>query len=130
MEIWVGTSDSLLITTQPTVKERRTIRTAAIRAVVENSNEEASTVIEMLLEPPFLLTTSDVTFVCLPLHKKLAKHDLKPGTVLAGGWANYAHCNPKADRSRRVSGNSRTAWRLYVGVSSVQNYKYIDHKIH
>ena len=60
----------------------------------------------------FLLTTSSAKGAVLVLHSptgKLIKHKLMPGQILAGSWANHAHCNSKVDCSE-----FRTSWTLYL----------------
>lgn len=60
----------------------------------------------------FLLTTSHAQGSKLVLSsptKKLATHHLIPGQIIAGSWANHAHCNIKVDRSE-----FRTSWTLYL----------------
>ena len=60
----------------------------------------------------FLLTTSHAQGSKLVLSsptKKLANHHLTPGEIVAGSWANHAHCNIKVDRSE-----FRTSWTLYL----------------
>ena len=60
----------------------------------------------------FLLTTSNAKGAVLLLLSptgKLIKHQLKPGQILAGSWANHAHCN-----SQVVQSEFRTSWTLYL----------------
>jgi hypothetical protein len=77
----------------------------------------------------FLVTTSDVKGPTLCLStptRKLAKHDMKPGIILAGSWANYAHWNSKVDEGDEHPGNSRTSWTLYLDERVFcTKYKYI-----
>jgi hypothetical protein len=123
----------LLITTQLNchTNERRTIPGLPLSGLLltENPNEESIHCDRNVVGATFLLTTSDVTpTLCLSSPtQKLAKYDLKPGTILAGSWANYAHCKSKVDEVDEHPGNSRTSWRLYLDERVFcTKYKYMD----
>ena len=59
----------------------------------------------------FLLTTNDSVGgnlnLCTPNGKFMKLH-LKPNMIIAGKWAQHAHCNDK------VNSKGRTAWTIYL----------------
>ena len=59
----------------------------------------------------FLLTTNDSVGgnlnLCTPNGKFMKSH-LKPNMIIAGKWAQHAHCNDK------VNSKGRTAWTIYL----------------
>lgn len=60
----------------------------------------------------FILATSTAKGSVLVLHSltgKLIKHKLTQGHILAGSWANHAHCNVKVDESE-----FRTSLTMYL----------------
>jgi hypothetical protein len=82
--------------------------------LTEKPNEERVHCDTNVVGATFLLTTSDVDGSTLCLSSptgQLGKYNLKPGVILAGGWANYSHCNSKVDER---PGNFRTSWTLYL----------------
>jgi hypothetical protein len=124
----------LLITTQLNQQsmERRTIPGLPLSGLwlTEQPNGESVHCDRNVVGATFLLTTSHAkgSTLCLSSPtQKLAKYDLKPGIILAGSWASYAHCNVRvAERP----GNSRTSWTLYLdGRVFCRKFMFVDHGV-
>ena len=61
--------------------------------------------------PTFLLTTKASeggNLIMCTSSRKLMKVKLKPNMIVAGKWAQYAHCNTK------VNSKGRTSWTIYL----------------
>jgi hypothetical protein len=102
--------------------------------LIEKPNDESVHCDKNVVGATFLLTTSDVkgpTLCFSTPTRKLAEHDLKPGTILAGSWTNYAHCNLKVDKVDEHQGNSRTSWTLNLDERVFcARYKYVHPGVH
>lgn len=77
----------------------------------------------------FLLTSKSgqgaAVCLCSPSGKYIT-HQLKPGEVMAGQWANYAHCNVNVSKKDR---NTRTSWTIYLdGRVFSKRYVYVEPK--
>ena len=77
----------------------------------------------------FVLTTFEgngATLCMSSPNQTLKKCKLSPGTILAGKWANWAHCNTKINA---VTAENRTSWTLYLdGRAFFRSYKYVTPK--
>ena len=94
--------------------ETRTIPSLPLSGLwlTQNPRPEGVHCDENVVGATFLLTTSNAKGITLLLSSptgKLVKHELKPGQILAGSWANHAHCNSKDNEAE-----FRTSWTLYL----------------
>ena len=94
--------------------ETRTIPSLPISGIwlTQNPKEEGVHCDKNVVGATFLLTTSSAEGAQLVMRTptgKVIKHRLTPGHILAGSWANHAHCNCKVKKAE-----FRTSWTLYL----------------